>query len=206
MFSTDMGEQFDKKIKSFKAKYGDKQFTYTEAIAFGFSHAEFYRYVKDKIFERIHKATYRFDDYLPLTQGEQFRDALKLLGGSSAICLTSALSYYRLTDMVITKPWILVDHSTTSRSKIIQLFRKRDPMWDIGIEKMDGFKITSLERTIVESIAYRNTLTGYDGIYALRKAIFQQKVKLHDLYKIAKKLGYNKRIDGVLEAYLDEGE
>ncbi len=206
MFSTDMGEQFDKKIKSFKKKYGNKQFTYSEAIEFGFSHAEFYRHVTTQLFERVHKATYRFDDYLPLTQPEQFRDALQLVGHHSAICLTSALSYYRLTDIVVTKPWILVDHTTTSRSKIIQLFRKRNPMWDIGIEDIDGIRITSVERTIVESIAYRNTLTGYEGIYALRKAIFQHKVNLQDLMKIARQLGYTKRVDSVLEAYLDEGE
>lgn len=201
-----MGAALDNKLSILKNEFGKRQFTYSDAIAFGISHVQFYELVKNKTIERLQKGVYRFDDYLPLTKEEQFRDATELIHGESAICLTSALSYYRLTDIVVTKPWMLVSHSVSSRSKMIQLFRKRDPMLTVGIEKQKGFKITSIERTIVESIAYRNTLTGYDGVYALRNAVNQNKVSLQDLFKIAKKLNYTSRVQNILEAYLDEGE
>lgn len=201
-----MGEIFNNKLILFKKQFGKKQFTYSDVISKGISHVQFYSLVKSKVLERVQKGIYRFNDYLPLSIEEQLRDATQFVSNESAICLSSALSFYGLTDAIILKPWLLVDQSVSSRSKKIQLFRKRDPKWNVGIEKKKGFKITSLERTLVETIAYRNTLTGYDGVYALRKAIFDNKVRLQDLFKIAKKLEYGNRVNDILEAYLDEGE
>lgn len=77
--------------------------------------------------------------------------------------------------------------------------------WNYGIEKKNGFYITSIPRTIVECLAYKNTITGFEGIYALRKAIRGGLVNLTEVWEMADHLGYSKRIGKTLEAYLDEG-
>lgn len=201
-----MGESFAELFSKFKHAYQNKQFTASEARAFGIPHVRLYALVKNKEIERVAWGHYRFPDYFPVSLEAQFQEASQLVSGKTAICLIPALGYYGLTDIIVTKPWLLVGNKTTSRNKSIHLFRRRKPMWNVGIETKDGFNITSIERTIVECIAFRSTTTGNEGTIALRKAISKGKVKIENVYRMAQKLGYlkNKRIEGILEAYLDE--
>lgn len=193
------------KLKQFKKEYADSSFSVKEALRFGFTKRQFYLLVKQGEFERIDIGFYRLRERAALSLDARFKDLSKLIHGKSAICLITALSYYGLSDEIVTVPWFIVDHGTTSTLKSVKLFRKRKPHWEIGITKKNGFLITSLERTIVECLAYKQTATGFEGVHALRKAIRKGMVRIENIFKVAKALGYNKRIRGILEAYLDEG-
>ena len=91
---------------------------------------------------RIKRGIYQFFDYLPLTLDEQFADISMELNTKSAICLTSALSYYNLSDEIVIEPVVLVDASFYKRTDQCVLFRKRTPNWKIGIDEKEGFNIT----------------------------------------------------------------
>lgn len=196
-----------KLIEKFKQKFKGKLFSYGDARNFGISRYRFYALLRNGEFELIESRQYCLKQHASISLDEQFKDYSKVINGKSAICLITALSYYGLSDEIVTKPWFLVEHKKVEglQKKNIHLFRKRDPKWQIGIKKKNGFFITSIERSIVECLAYKKTITGYEGVYALRKAIQKKLIKLDSVYDIAEKLGYMRRVSGILEAYLDEG-
>ena len=124
------------------------------------------------------------------------------LNTKSAICLTSALSYYNLSDEIVTKAYVLVDASFYKKTggQCI-LFRKRSPYWEVGIDEKKGFNITSIDRTIVESAFYKSH-TGWDGTQAIKYSIDNKITTVQKLYEMAKKLDYLKKIRAHLEVFI----
>lgn len=49
----------------------------------------------------------------------------------------------------------MVPHSKRSRHSELKLHRVRSPEWKVGIIKQKGYNITSIERTVVDTIHYR---------------------------------------------------
>lgn len=168
---------------------------------FGLKKRDFYEMVSRGELVRIKRGVYQFFDYLPLSLDEQFSDVSKELNTRSAICLSSALSYYDLSDQIVTRPFVLVDATFYIKTDQCILFRKRNPKWDIGIEQKEGFKITSIERTIVESV-YHKSHTGWDGIKALKYSIENKITTVTKVHEIAKKLGCEKKILPNLEVFI----
>lgn len=190
----------DVSLKEFREKHSHGRFTYKEALAFGITRGEFYKLVRSGKFERVQRGYYQLYDYFPSTMYHQFRDISKRLNYKAAICLQTALTFYELSDEFINVPSLLVDNTTYSHDKTIHLFRKRKPHWDKGINEEDGFLITSIERTIVESMVYKKW-AGWEGIKALRLVLKEKKTDIYKISKIAKELGYYKRIEKNLEVF-----
>ena len=188
-------------ITVFIKKYSHKNFSYQEALDFGFKPSQFYKWVYQGYIERFERGFYRFKSNFPLNYNKQFAEFSKLIPRKNAICLTTALSYYQLNDDIITTPVFLVDHSLKSKKQSICLFRKRNPCWSIGIQQKKGFLITSLERTIVESMIYKKW-TGQKGLTALKQAILERRTNIFKVIKLSKQLGYSKRLAPYFEVFL----
>ena len=82
----------------------------------------------------------------------------------------------------------------------MKVFRKRNPYWNIGIEIKEGYSITSIERTIAETLIYRAQLGSTLGIEALKRAIFEKKTTLGKVLDMATKLKVSHRILSYIEA------
>lgn len=134
-----------------------------------------------------------------LDEENQFRGATKRIRGPSAVCLLSALSFYNLTDEIPRKVWLMVEATRRSYQRDIRLFRSRDPRWKVGIDDADGYRITNVERTIVECLVHQKKL-GDLGIEALKRAVKDKKTQLGRVMDMAKKLDVAHRVLPYIQA------
>lgn len=137
-----------------------------------------------------------------ITHEERFREATAIVGLKSAICLLSALEYYNLTDQITDSVWIMVPDHKRSQSQKVTLFRTRNPYWSIGVKKRKGYKITSLERTLVDSLAHPQKIAKLESIEALKRALSKKLTTLTKVYKMAKTLGFEERLRPVFEVLM----
>ncbi len=149
--------------------------------------------------ELVARGVYRASK-VSLSDEDQFQVATLRVGSPSAICLLSALSYYDLTDAIARKTWIMVPASKRTRYYDLKLLRSRNPNWQIGIEKGQGYWITTLERTIVDALCARTRIGTQVATGALRKAVQSKKTTLGKIMDMAKQLGVVHRIRSYIEA------
>ncbi len=130
---------------------------------------------------------------------DQLNAATLRMGYPSAICLVSALVQYNLTDTIPRKVWIMVPVSKRTAHKDLKLLRCRSPLWEIGIVKENGYRITSLERTLVDCLIYRRLVGLQTFIDALKRSIQQKKTTPGKILDMAVQL----KVDHRLRPYLE---
>ena len=123
-----------------------------------------------------------------------FKQAYKLLGPECVICLYSALSYYDLTDNLFEKTWVYTPYGKFSHKKELKVIRKRKPNFKIGVKKENGFKITTIERTIVDILGDRKHVHLKEAFDIAKNTLAEKKVKFHSLVSMSKKLSVYERI------------
>ena len=196
---------FMAKKSAFPSKLRSRLFTWAEAKRLGVSWNEIQRQLKNGDLERVSLGIYRtpIDDRNEANhtyEEEQFRVATIRLGKPAAVCLVSALVVYGLTDLIPRTVWLLVPAEKHTRFKEVRLFRKRDPKFNIGIIRKDGYWITSIERTLAECLVERRRVGTNTAVEALRKAISEKQTTLSKVLDTAIKLGFADRIRPYIEA------
>ena len=174
-------------------------FTLNQATKLGLSRYALNKLIDAGIVELVVRGVYRAAQS-DISEEDQFRIATLRVGTPSAICLVSALSYYNLTDTISRKTWIMVPVSKRTKHTELRLLRTRNPCWNIGIEKHDAYSITTIERTIVDTLCARSKLGSQIGIEALRKAIQSKKTTLGKIMDMSVKLGISHRVQPYIEA------
>src|SRR3989338_5805812 len=118
------------------------------------SYSRLKRLLREGAVERLERGVYKVakSDSLNTTPEAVFALASARIGSPNAICLLSALEYYHLTDEISSQVWLLVPTTKRSVHPDLKLIRASKPRWGIGIEQHEGFKITSLERTLVDAL------------------------------------------------------
>ena len=149
---------------------------------------------------RVGNGIYAKPEDLEGIEGDFYRATL--LGGSrSAICLLSALKYYGLSEQIFGGTWILLPYTAyLPRKKFLKSIRARNPRWRIGITKTSRFKITSIERTIVDAFRYRRLVGVPTAVYALKTALREKQTAKEKIFSMAKKLSADKIILPYLES------
>lgn len=181
------------------SKLREKPFTLSQAVAAGVSRYLLGKLMSEGAVEKLSRGVYRVTAG-DINEEDQYRAATLRVGTPSAICLVSALSHHGLTDAIPRKTWVMVAHTKRTIYPDLKLLRVRDPDWNVGIEKRDGYSITSLERTIVDCLVYRTKIGTQIGIEALRKAVTSKKTTLGRILDMAVKLGVEHRIRSYIEA------
>jgi predicted transcriptional regulator of viral defense system len=182
-------------------KLKKRPFTYQQAIAAGLNLRNFRSLVAKGTFTQITRGV-----YLPTmgnwdyNEEEQFRVATLVVGTPSAVCLISALSFYNLTDLIPKKVWIMVPNSKRTQDKQIKAQRIRNPNWDIGIKKDNGYSITSIERTVVDAICAKNKIGTNTAVEALRRAVKSKQTTYSKIMEMAKQLEVLHRVLPYIEA------
>ncbi len=174
-------------------------FTYKQALASGLNLRTVRQLVADGQCYTVAKGVY-MPTSVEYNEVNQFKAATLVVGQLSAICLVSALSVYGLTDVIPRKTWITVPAKKRTQISTLKVLRQSDPQWNIGIEKKDGYTITSLERTLVESFCYKNMIGSTVPIEALREAVRKKLTTPSKVLDMAKKMGVVHRILPYLEA------
>ena len=180
-------------------KLREKPFSLNQAIKQGVSRYGLNKLLAKGIVELVVRGVYRViqDDY---SEEDQYRIATLRVDTPSAICLVSALSHYGLTDAIPKKTWIMVPASKRTNQADFKLLRTRNPHWNVGIEKRDGYSITTLERTIVDVLCARARIGTQIGTEALLKAIQSKETTLGKIMDMAVKLKVDHRIRPYIEA------
>jgi len=112
----------------------------------------------------------------------------------------SALEHYHVTDHIPKQTWILVPEPKRISSNDLRLVRSRNPQWDIGIRKTKDYWITTLERTLIDCLIHKHLIGSQTALEAIKTALAQKKVKLGNLYDMAKKMGVERRVHSYIEA------
>ena len=177
-----------------------KPFTPNQAARLGLSFYELSKLVSNGAVEQIARGIYRAAGG-DINEEEQCRVATLRVGYPSAICLLSALSHYHLTDLIPKKTWIMVPIQKRTSDQTIKLLRSRNPQWKVGIQREDGYSITTIERTLVDCLTHRSRLGANTSIAALKSAIQSKKTTLSRVLEMAKALGVTHRILPYIEAF-----
>ncbi len=187
--------EMPKKLKN------SKRFTYKEALLSGLTRRKLARLVTNAKVYKITRGIYGVSQ--SVDENPSLAVACKVVGFPCAICLWSALVYYDLTDEIDLKTWVMVSSERRKTHKNIRLVRLKDPHWKIGIIKEKDYWVTSLERTIIDSLTYPRYVGTMAATTALKRALQSKLINISNLVEMASQLGSLKKIYPRLEAFIE---
>lgn len=186
-------------LKTLPKPLQEGPFTYQDALQCGLTQYSLSKLLELGEIERIERGLYQAVD-TDLSEEELYRRATKKVGVPAAVCLLSALSHYDLTDTIPKQVWLMVPMGKRTKSPNIKLYRSREPNWDRGVNERDGYSITNLERTIVDSLTTQKLLAPRLGIDALKRAVESGQTTTSNVLRMADLLGVKHRILSYIEA------
>lgn len=130
---------------------------------------------------------------------DAFKNAYFRAKKESYICLWSALSFYDITLEIPKQVWIAMPYNCNIQSKGIRSVRKRKNNWTLGINEYEGFRISSLERTIIDCFLSPKNISIKAALESAQEALKVRKVKYSDLIKMARDLSVLNRLRLYLE-------
>jgi predicted transcriptional regulator of viral defense system len=190
-----------KQVKTRLSQIGSKPLTAKELANLGISRNELQRLLDADLVHRVGRAVYQVTS-VDFSDEDQFCAAIKRIEGPSAVCLLSALSFHNLTDVIPKKVWLLVDASKKTTQKNIRLFRSHNPHWNVGIKNCADYQITTIERTLVDSLIFKHILGASTGALALRLALAKKLTTLKKIIEMAEALEFGQRLSPVLRVLL----
>lgn len=176
-------------------------FTHKEAIEAGVSAKNLSRLVQRDLIIKLTAGVYQHPEASIEFGNEDFIIACKKFGDQSIIGGLSALFYHNLSDQPPGQVWIIVPHEKISSSRFYRCIRTlTDP--DIGIIRYKQFRITNIERTLVESFRYASKIGLETAFRAAQLAIRQQLTTPAKIANMAKKLGLESSINKYWEVLI----
>jgi predicted transcriptional regulator of viral defense system len=174
-------------------------FSAEQAESYGITRHYLRKMIEEGILEALCRGIYRVPqtDY---SEEDQFRSACLRMGKPSAICLISALSFYHLIDSIPNRVWVMVPYEKKTQYSDIKVLRVRTPRWKVGISTADAYRITSLERSIIDAFVHKRVIGSQIGIEALKTAVRQKKTSFGKILEVAKTLEVDHRIRPYIEA------
>jgi predicted transcriptional regulator of viral defense system len=166
-------------------------FTSTEAQKVGLSRSALYRLVKEGRLKKLARGLFLHPKSKINYETLDFAIAQALFGSKAVIGGLTALFEYRLIEQVPQRIWVLVPPSIRSRHKRYRLIRTQTS-YEIGIDDHGTYKMTNIDRTLIEALHY-STKIGLGTAYkAIRTALAEKKTTHAKLARVAKNLGmYN---------------
>ncbi|PWU17894.1 MAG: hypothetical protein C5B49_08090 [Bdellovibrio sp.] len=149
---------------------------------------------------RLSKGVYASPKDIEGIEGDFFR-ATRIVGKPSSICLISALKFYGLTEQMFGGIWILVPYARSAPpARSLRTVRSRSPHFRIGIVDHGQFRITDLERTIVDCFRYSRMVGMTTAVSALKQVIADGLTTRDKVYAMARRLRVEKKVIPYLES------
>jgi predicted transcriptional regulator of viral defense system len=135
----------------------------------------------------------------------EFSVACVKFGAESTIGGLTALYDYGLIEQVPQQVWVIVPENVKSSDPLYRCIRARtDPR--IGVEDRGSFRITNLERTLVEAFRYSSKIGLRVALRATRTALAQKRTTLQRILRLAKALEFETFVERHWEAIVPESE
>ena len=162
------------------------------------------KWLDDGQIEKVGHGLYKFvlDSSNENPFDEQFCNATAVAGRKSAICLLSALEYHHLTDIITKTTWVMVPFEKRVKHKDITVFRTRNPHWSVGILRQKGYRITSLERTLIDCLLHKNKVALSVTMESLKLALKKKRTSLSALHDVAKRLHVLSRLKPIFDVLI----
>ena len=174
-------------MKNILSQIQKEVFTAKEALKEGLSYYELNLLVKEGLLIKVDRGVFaKATTKQESSDNEHYAVVLAKLGYPSALCLWSALVFHDLTEEAPAEIWVYVPYEKTTRLDI-RTVRKRNPQWDIGFETIDGIRITTTERTLVDVLLDRRHFSEVQAYKILMDAIRAKRTTFNKLYTMAKK-------------------
>lgn len=174
-----------KSLLELKDKY--KVFTLSDAKKLGFSHTNILNLYKQKEIIRIQRGLYSFAGLEPIGAEADYEIACKKFGDKSVIGGLTALSNYRLIDEVPSKIWVVVPINIRTTDRRYKLLRTNKNL-SFGIIDNGSYRISSLERALVDGLRYQSKIGERIVKLAILRALQSKKTTADKLFSMAKKL------------------
>jgi predicted transcriptional regulator of viral defense system len=131
--------------------------------------------------------------------------AVSKFGPDSVIGGLTALFHYGLIEQVPHRIWVMVPTQVKSSDPLYRCVRtKTDPRQ--GIVDHGIFRITNLERTLVEAFRYSSKIGLRVALRATRTALAEKRTTLQKIHRQARTLGLEKFVERQWEAIVPEGQ
>lgn len=153
----------------------------------GVSQATLTRLVKDESILRIGFGLYAHPDFKIPPQELDFAVACTRFGAKSAIGGLTALFHYKLTEAPPGQVWVVVPPQKSDHNSFYQKLRTKTSSKE-GINQFEFYRMTNIERTIIESLRFRTKIGERTAINAARTALKNGMTTEKKLGEMAKKL------------------
>lgn len=137
----------------------------------------------------------------------QYRDfavACAMFGPKSVVGGPTALFHFNLIEQVPNQIWVLVDYTQNTRDPHYRCLRTKVNPKE-GVEDHRYYRITNIERSIVEAMRYASKWGQGTAIQAARTAIARKLTNESKIYRQAKALGLQKVLEKFWEAVVTNG-
>jgi predicted transcriptional regulator of viral defense system len=162
-------------------------FGIADAKQVGISQATLSRLVTTGKIERIGPGLYLHPKSSLPPEDRDFAVACARFGSNSAIGGLTALFHYNLIEQIPQCIWIIVPRTKQNRDPLYRIIRVKNNT-PLGIETHGYYRITNLERTLVEAIRYSNKIGLRTAMRTIQKAILEKKTTLEKIMKMARLL------------------
>ena len=154
------------------------------------------RWVKSGAVLRLSHGLYVHPDHEIPPQDLDFAVACAKFGEKSAVGGLSALFHYGLTDQPPAQVWIIAPTSKADHNRLYRILRTKTSLKH-GITDLEFYRISDIERTVVEALKFAAKIGPRVAINAARKALKDGLTTEKKLGEMAKKL----KLSSVLEKY-----
>ena len=164
----------------------------------GISQSTLSRWVDKGFITHVSRGLYIHPESPVLPEYLDFAIACSHFGFKSAIGGLSALFYYGLIEQAPEQVWLIVPPSRKDESiqKKYKCLRTHTPL-TIGINKKKYFKITNIERTLLEAMKFATKIGQRTAISSTRKALRKGLTNEKKLARMSSRL----KMKNVLEKY-----
>ena len=178
--------------------FSNMPFNHKMAADYGISKNIIHSMLKAGIITRVYRGIYALTD-TELDQELYFRCATIKTGTESYISTISAYIYYELSDHLGRNIWISVHANCRRNEKWLRTIRVRNLYPEIGISKKLGYRISNIERTIVDGFRYHKLVGLRQAADAYKNAILKKRTTPARVYKMAGLLMAEKNIKSFIE-------
>lgn len=162
-------------------------FQLNDAKKAGISQPTLSRMVAQGNILRLGHGLYMHPDSFVSPEEQDYVQACSKFGSHSIIGGLTALFYYGLIDKVPTQVWVIVPQSKRTVDSRYRLIRMKN-LSPVGVETHKLFRITTIERTLVEGLQYSSKIGIRTAISAIRRAVTEKKTTLAKIMTMAQKL------------------
>ena len=176
-----------------------------DAKRVGVSQPTLSRWVAAEQVMRVAPGLYQHPDFAIAPEERDYAVAIARFGSQAVIGGMTALFHYGLIEQVPSRVWVMVPYQTKTRDPLYRCVRtKTDPR--LGVEDHGRYRITGLERTLVEAFRYASKIGLRIALRAIRTALAEKRTTLQKILRQAKALGLERFVERHWEAIVPEGQ